>query len=151
MLSLWSQLSCFICFFLSNLDNSVSIYDIQNNDYSFHFLSFFIFACVRLLFVCVLKWLFHLSFFSNLLKWRTLSDCWFQLDWLSKNLLLLCWLLLLSSSLRVRLSVIFYIITLNKIISPMLNTSFMIKSLFFKHWGKFNQKQHSFMIFIKKR
>ena len=119
-------MSCFI-FFLNNLDNNTPIYDIQNNN----FFSFFIFAYVRFLLVCVLKWLSDLSFFLNLLKWRVLSDCWFRLNWLLKNLLSLYWLLLLSSSSRVRLHLIFCIITLNKTIFLILNISFMIKNLFF--------------------
>ena len=92
---------------------------------------FFIFACVRLLFVSVLKWLFDLSFFSNLLRWQTLSDCWFRLNWLSKNLLFLCWLLLLLSSSRVRFNIISYIIISNKIVFLMLNISFIIKNFVF--------------------
>ena len=94
---------------------------------------FFIFyfhmrALVARLYVKMTIWLIT---FSNLLKWRTLSDYWFQLNWLSKNLLLLCWLLLLSSFSRVRLNVISYIIILNKIVFLILNIFLMIKSLFF--------------------
>ena len=92
---------------------------------------FFIFACVRLFCADTSKLFFDLLFFSELLRWRSLSDCWFQLNWWSKNLLFFNWKWLWSSLSRVQLSVVSCIITLNNIISLILSIFLIIKSLFF--------------------
>ena len=119
---------CFICCDSSNLDDNNSIYDIQNNNYSFH--SLFSHTCVCCAFVFQNCFLIYSSFQNY---WNDEIYQIIDFDWVDARKIY-CSLTKNDYDRHHHacdLSIISCIITLNNIISLILSTSFIIKSLFF--------------------